>query len=746
MTSGGSASPAPIPAPHTSAAPDGTWSWTRFKRFARFGIVGASGFVVNEVALAMFVSAFSVNYLVGAIAATQVSTLWNFSLVELWAFRGVDAKRSRSRRLLYFLMVNNAALLLRGPILVAFTSGLGLNYLVSNVISLGVLTLVRFAIADNWIWAERPEPEVSLEEDRSPLVVADDGDRSTIADEVAIASIPGAELVERNDQPTTRFVRVETREPAEPSLAPDVLASTGIVTIPSGATALAVAEPVVDTEPEVEATGLRVAPLIWPTAITVVAVAVRVWNLDHTGFNSDEVVYSSQAALLAGKSQFEQLFTLFRAHPLLFQGLLSLVYRVSMSDYLARLLSVSFGVGTVWAGFWAARSLYGRRVALIAATILAVMPYSVVVSRQVLLDGPMVFFATLALGMAARFAKQRDPAWLYGASVALGLTFLTKETGILLAGSLYAFLILTPNLRVRLRTFIVSLAILFAFVVVFPAAVALGKRSNTGEQFFLWQVLRRPNHGFAFYFENVPQALGLGVVVLAVVGFVALRRDRTWRESLLLCWIVVPTIFFLLWPVKGYQYLLPIAPAVAILASRPLAALPWKGGFRIHDLRAPAALVTGAVAALVGLSLLIPTWRAINPSDAITVDAGAGGVPGGREAGRWIGAAAPVGAKVVTIGPSMSNLVRYFGRLESFGLSVSTNPLHRNPVYQPVGNADLKLRRGEIQYLIWDATSANRAPRFAAELVDLARRYHGRVVHREQVGGRDAIVVYQVRP
>ena len=101
---------------------------------------------------------------------------------------------------------------------------------------------------------------------------------------------------------------------------------------------------------------------------------------------------------------------------------------------------------------------------------------------------------------------------------------------------------------------------------------------------------------------------------------------------------------------------------------------------------------------------------------------------------------------MITIGPSMSNLVRYFGGRESFGLSVSTNPLHRNPVYQPVGNADLKLRRGEIQYLVWDATSANRAPRFASELVDLAHRYHGRVVHRERVGDRDAIVVYQVRP
>jgi hypothetical protein len=346
----------------------------------------------------------------------------------------------------------------------------------------------------------------------------------------------------------------------------------------------------------------------------------------------------------------------------------------------------------------------------------------------------------------ARFVDTREPRWLYVASVALGLTFLTKETGILMAVAMYAFLVLTPQLRVRVRQIIASLAILAGFVVVFPLAVALGKRSNTGEQFFIWQVLRRPNHGFMYYLDHTPQALGLGVVVLALLGLCFLRRDRTWRETLLLCWVVVPTVFFVLWPVKGFQYLLPIAPAVAILASRPLALLPTTGRLHLRRLRLPVVVVTGLVGAALAVSLLVPTWFAIRPSDATVVDAGAGGLPRGREAGTWIGHTAPIGAKVITIGPSMSNLVRYFGERESFGLSVSTNPLHRNPVYEPVGNADLRLRRGEIQYLVWDSTSASRAPSFASQLVNLAHRFHGRVVHRERVGGRDAIVVYQVRP
>ena len=47
------------------------------------------------------------------------------------------------------------------------------------------------------------------------------------------------------------------------------------------------------------------------------------------------------------------------------------------------------------------------------------------------------------------------------------------------------------------------------------------------------------------------------MIAAAAAGLWLLRRERSWRETLLLCWIVVPVGFFQLWPVKGFQYLLP---------------------------------------------------------------------------------------------------------------------------------------------------------------------------------------------
>ena len=56
---------------------------------------------------------------------------------------------------------------------------------------------------------------------------------------------------------------------------------------------------------------------------------------------------------------------------------------------------------------------------------MALMPYHVVVSRQVLLDGPMTLFATLTLVLLARFADDRAAArGSTPPAAAMGLTVL----------------------------------------------------------------------------------------------------------------------------------------------------------------------------------------------------------------------------------------------------------------------------------------------------------------------------------
>ena len=126
-------------------------------RLGRFGVVGVSGLAVNTLLLALFADVVGLWYVAGAVLATQGSTLWNFLLSERWVFRGREHALGLLGRVTTFFAMNNLALLLRIPLLYALVSGLGVNHLVANVVSLLVLSLLRFGVADTYIWARKLE-------------------------------------------------------------------------------------------------------------------------------------------------------------------------------------------------------------------------------------------------------------------------------------------------------------------------------------------------------------------------------------------------------------------------------------------------------------------------------------------------------------------------------------------------------------------------------------------------------------
>jgi dolichol-phosphate mannosyltransferase len=124
-------------------------------RVGRFGLVGLTGLVVNTALLAALVQFAGIHYAIAAVIATQGSTLWNFVLTEAWVFRAREPNvHRRPRRMAMFFAVNNVALALRVPLLVGLTAGLSIHYAASNVISLLAVFVVRFAVADVWIWGK----------------------------------------------------------------------------------------------------------------------------------------------------------------------------------------------------------------------------------------------------------------------------------------------------------------------------------------------------------------------------------------------------------------------------------------------------------------------------------------------------------------------------------------------------------------------------------------------------------------
>ena len=109
----------------------------------------------------------------------------------------------------------------------------------------------------------------------------------------------------------------------------------------------------------------------------------------------------------------------------------------------------------------------------------------------------------------------------------------------------------------------------------------------------------------------------------------------------------------------------------------------------------------------------------------------------------------PADTRLMTLGPSMGNVIQYYSGHRADGLSVS-HPLHRNPSYAAIPNPDAALRDGDYQFVVWDAYSAARSPGFAAKELALVRKFNGRVVHSESArfAGilQPVVVIYQVHP
>ena len=123
---------------------------------SKFALVGISGIFVNEIALHAFVTAMGQQQLLwAALLSSQVSTLTNFILIELWVFRGRQVGGHLLWRYLTFNLLNLVTQVIRLPTLHILTEIGGIHYLISNLVALGLTFGIRYLVADNWIWAGR---------------------------------------------------------------------------------------------------------------------------------------------------------------------------------------------------------------------------------------------------------------------------------------------------------------------------------------------------------------------------------------------------------------------------------------------------------------------------------------------------------------------------------------------------------------------------------------------------------------
>lgn len=478
--------------------------------------------------------------------------------------------------------------------------------------------------------------------------------------------------------------------------------------------------------------------------ILALAAALRLPALADVGFNSDEAVYAGQGAAMVGLEPYPQLFSLFRAHPLLLQGIIGVTFQaVGVTDFAARLVVAAlFGIGTVIATYLLGRELYGRQVGGLAALIVAVLPYHAVLSRQVMVDTGMAFFITVAFWALAFAVRKSSGRWLALAAAMAGAAALTKEVAVLIVPAVFGYLALSGTWRVfPPRSFLLA-ALAYALTVApFVASRLFGPQSNASD-FVLWQFSRPPNHDSDYFLRVALQFIGPALLALGGLGVVRLLVRRTPPDLLLIAPMATLLAFFQLWPTKLFPYLMPLVPLLAVAAS--IGAL-WliRVSRRIgigRRLHVGPIILAGVLTISAGTA-----WGTIHasperPEGFAELDVELQDFAGAREAAVWALAHTPANARFLTIGPSLGNIIRFYGHRDSVALSVSPDPRKRNPAYIAVPNPDAALRGSAIQYVVWDAYSADRSAFYNARLRRYANKYAGEAVFSAYVAQSGEII------
>nr|MDQ2687334.1 glycosyltransferase family 39 protein [Armatimonadota bacterium] len=246
---------------------------------------------------------------------------------------------------------------------------------------------------------------------------------------------------------------------------------------------------------------------------------------------------------------------------------------------IGRGLTVAMGVGTVWATFALGVRLWGRRVGLLAALTLALMPLHAQHSHWLTVDVPATFWAVLSLVWTARYATD-DPRPLRAAlwaGVFAGLAAATKYN---LALALLPLMLASGFLRREPKCLVGGLlAATLAFLVACPGAVLEPNLFTAGLRFEAVHVnnhddptFKDTGNGFVFHIaRNLDAGLGLPLLLLALTaaGYAAYRRTR--GDGLMAAFGLPYYILIGLAAVRYARYAIPLLPILALWAGRLLA-------------------------------------------------------------------------------------------------------------------------------------------------------------------------------
>jgi len=282
--------------------------------------------------------------------------------------------------------------------------------------------------------------------------------------------------------------------------------------------------------------------------------------------------------------------------PIFFYWLIALFYQLfGVSEWTARLPSLLSALGCVFLIYRFSRGYWGRWVALWSALILVTSVEFFILARTVIFDVPLTFCETVAL-LAFYEAEQsenrrRRAALCVAMYLALGAGTLIKGLVALVVPGIvfFLFILLRRRWQILRRIYLIPGAGVF-LAVVLPWYLQAEARNPGYLNYYLWAE-HFGRYTTASFDRSEPWYYFIGV---ALVGFFPWTLvlpwiiKNLWRRSwddktvYLVLWVSVPLLFFSASHSKLPHYILPIFPALSILAGATIVGLYEQSGSKLR--------------------------------------------------------------------------------------------------------------------------------------------------------------------
>ena len=325
--------------------------------------------------------------------------------------------------------------------------------------------------------------------------------------------------------------------------------------------------------------------------------------------------------------------------PILFYWLVSLSYLAfDINNFGVRFPSAIFGIFTVIFTFNIGRKLFDRKTGALAAGILATTAIFFMYSRYASPDMALTFFVTYSIYLFLKGSKSTEEkkGFFTLFFIVLGLGTMNKGyVGFLLPLIIIFFYIISTKKWKLLKTMNFPMGLFIILAIGLPWYLVMYKLH--GEKYVehiliretMMRVFYAPDNevGLMFlknyckrFFYYIPILLGWfapyslflpGAIIDSFKSRKTYSREKD-SYKLMLSFFFGIFVFFTLISVKEYHYMLPIAPACALIIARYLVNLQERGiQFKSPGFKIPYFFI--AVVYTLGLAIMLYTMKHLYP-------------------------------------------------------------------------------------------------------------------------------------